>query len=281
MKRKSILLIVSFILITSPLFSVLPHSLAGQNTIIILHPDNPIMIVNGVSQEIDPGRGTKPVIIPEWSRTVVPIRAIVEALGGTISWENTTRKVTINFGNTTIELWIDNPQAKVNDAMVYIDPNNHNVKPIIVNDRTMLPLRFVAESLGCDVGWDNDTRTITITYPKEGQTTGTSLKIVNINYDAEGNDNENPNGEWVEIKNTGSTAVNLKGFVLEDESQHKFIFPDFVLNPGKTVRVYSGSGTSTSESLYWGSKSAIWNNDGDTACLYDSNGKLIDTYKYP
>jgi len=45
------------------------------------------MTVNNVSQEIDPGRSTKPVIIPEWSRTVVPIRAIVEALGGTISWE--------------------------------------------------------------------------------------------------------------------------------------------------------------------------------------------------
>ena len=45
-----------------------------------------------------------------------------------------------------------------------VDSNNHDVKPIIVNDRTMLPLRFVAESLGCEVGWDNDTRTITITY---------------------------------------------------------------------------------------------------------------------
>ena len=135
-----------------------------QTITITIQPDNPTMTVNGVSQEIDPGRGTKPVIIPEWSRTVVPVRAIVEALGGTISWDNTTRKVTINFGNTTIELWIDNPKAKVNGTEVWVDTDNHNVKPIIVNDRTMLPLRFVAESLGCDVGWDNDTRTITITY---------------------------------------------------------------------------------------------------------------------
>ncbi len=137
---------------------------AVQQTVITLQPDNAYMTVNNVSQEIDPGRCTKPVIIPEWSRTVVPIRAIVEALGGTISWEGTERKVTINFKGTTIELWIDNSQAKVNGTEVYIDPNNHNVKPIIVNSRTMLPLRLVAESLGCDVGWDNDTRTITITY---------------------------------------------------------------------------------------------------------------------
>ncbi|MEA3313702.1 MAG: stalk domain-containing protein [Caldisericota bacterium] len=135
-----------------------------EKTIIKLWPDNPKMTVNGVSKEIDIGRGTKPVIIPKWERTVVPIRAIVEALGGTISWESKTRKVTINFETTTIELWIDNPKAKVNGAEVWIDTDNHDVKPIIVNDRTMLPLRFVAESLGCDVGWDNDTRTITITY---------------------------------------------------------------------------------------------------------------------
>jgi len=135
-----------------------------KSVIIILQPDNPIMTVNGSLQEIDPGRGTKPVIIPEWSRTVVPIRAIVDALGGTISWDGIARKVTINFKGAIIELWIDNPQAKVNGIGKWIDDSNHNVRPIIRNDRTMLPLRFVAESLGCEVGWDPDTKIITITY---------------------------------------------------------------------------------------------------------------------
>jgi len=135
----------------------------SQHTI-ILHIGNSNFTVNSVSQEIDAGRGTKPVIIPEWSRTVVPIRAIVEALGGTIEWDGIERKVIINFDSTTIELWIDNPKARVNGTEVYIDPNNHSVKPIIINDRTMLPLRFVAESLGCDVGWEGTTQTITITH---------------------------------------------------------------------------------------------------------------------
>ena len=134
-------------------------------TIITLQPNNPMMTVNGVKQEIDPGRGTKPVIIAKWSRTVVPIRAIVEALGGTIGWDGTERKVTINFKDTVIELWIDKPQASVNGVMKWIDEGNHNVKPIIVNGRTMLPLRFVAENLGCQVDWDPATKTITITYP--------------------------------------------------------------------------------------------------------------------
>ena len=132
--------------------------------VITLQPDNPYMTVNSISQEIDPGRGTKPVIVSKWNRTVVPIRAIVEALGGTIEWDGTERKVTIHFNGTTIELWIDNPKAKVNGEMKWIDPKNHDVKPIIVNGRTMLPLRFVAENLGCIVQWDASTKMITIIY---------------------------------------------------------------------------------------------------------------------
>jgi len=137
-----------------------------EQIIIRLYIDNPNMYINEVKQEIDPGRGTKPVIIAEWARTVVPIRAIVEGLGGTIAWDNTARKVTINFKSTIIELWIDNPQAKVNGTGEWIDDDNHNVKPIIINDRTMLPIRFVAENLGCLVEWEEVRREIKITYQK-------------------------------------------------------------------------------------------------------------------
>ena len=59
---------------------------------------------------------------------------------------------------------MDNPKAKVNGTETWIDSDNHNVKPIIQNSRTLLPLRFVAESLGCSVDWNAATNTITITY---------------------------------------------------------------------------------------------------------------------
>ncbi len=54
-----------------------------------------MMSVNGIYKEIDPGRGTVPVIISEWGRTLLPIRAIVEELNGEVLWDGTTRKVTI------------------------------------------------------------------------------------------------------------------------------------------------------------------------------------------
>ncbi len=104
-----------------------------------------------------------PVIVE--SRTLLPIRFVVEPLGGTISWNEPEQKVTIIRGTTTIELWIGNNMATINGVLVMIDPNNANVKPFIIDPpgRTMLPLRFISEALGCTVLWDEPTQTVTIT----------------------------------------------------------------------------------------------------------------------
>jgi hypothetical protein len=131
---------------------------------IVLQVDTPYMYVEGKKTEIDPGRDTAPVIIKEWGRTVLPVRAIVEALNGTVKWDEIKRKVTIEFNSITIELWIDNPKAKINGIESWIDPDNHDVKPLILNSRTMLPLRFVAESLGCTIDWNSTTKIITLDY---------------------------------------------------------------------------------------------------------------------
>ncbi len=137
----------------------------GKKRIVIkLQIGNPVMTVNGVEMEIDPGRGTKPFIKPGWNRTLVPIRAIVEALGGMVGWEPKTRMVWIIFNTTEINMWIGNPQAKVNETPVWIDPSNHKVCPVIENSRTFIPIRFVAESMGCKVLWDDATKTVTIIY---------------------------------------------------------------------------------------------------------------------
>jgi len=133
-----------------------------QMIVLTLTIGNPYLSVNLVPQEIDPGRGTTPVI--RNGRTLVPIRAIVEAFGGSVSWDATERKVTVSLGSTNIELWIDKSNAKVNSIDASIDPDNFKVVPEIINGRTMLPLRFVAESLGCDVHWGATTKTITIIY---------------------------------------------------------------------------------------------------------------------
>jgi len=127
-------------------------------TVIILQIGKSTFTANGHTRTLD-----SPPIIKN-GRTLVPIRAIVEEIGGSIYWDGSERKVTIVLNDTTIELWIGNPQAKINGITKWIDDTNHNVMPEIINSRTMLPLRFVTESLGCEVGWDGMTKTITITY---------------------------------------------------------------------------------------------------------------------
>lgn len=153
-----------FIRFTVPDFSVDFE----QAKVLKLKIDSPYMYIDGVKQEVDPGRGTKPIILKGWDRTLLPIRAVVEGLGGKIYWNEKERKVTVDLGGNSVVLWIDNPVAEVNGNKVYIDVNNHKVKPIIINDRTMLPIRFVAESLGAHVEWYGNTREVLIVYPKKG-----------------------------------------------------------------------------------------------------------------
>lgn len=108
------------------------------------------------------------------------------------------------------------------------------------------------------------------------------LEIAEINADAPGDDNDNKNGEWVTIRSR-SGAADLTGFVLKDESaSHRYTFPDgFVLAEGASVRVFSGCGSNSENQLYWcNSRSAVWNNSGDTAFLLDPNGNVVDQLSY-
>jgi photosystem II stability/assembly factor-like uncharacterized protein len=129
-------------------------------TVIVLQIGQTSFTVNGSQRTLD-----SPPIIKN-NRTLLPIRAVVESLGGTVGWDAAERKVMVSLGSTTIELWIGKSIARVNGVDTSIDPANPKVVPEIINGRTMLPLRFVTENLGCDVKWDGTTKIITITYPK-------------------------------------------------------------------------------------------------------------------
>jgi len=142
---------------------ILPSlAVANPDTIVVkLWVGNQFMEVNGIRKPID-AQGTKPVILE--SRTLVPIRAIIEAFGGTVEWDANTKKVSLYFNNNTLELWIGNPLASLNGYSVQIDAANIKVVPLIIGGRTMIPLRFVAESFGIDVQYEASTKLITLTY---------------------------------------------------------------------------------------------------------------------
>ena len=97
-------------------------------------------------------------------RTFVPLRALVEHLGGAIAWNAKMRQVTLDVRGTTIVFTIGKSTALVNGKSLAIDPKNNKVVPVIVSGRSMLPLRFVAENLGFQIVWNAKLRTITLTW---------------------------------------------------------------------------------------------------------------------
>ncbi len=89
--------------------------------------------------------------------TLVPMRAIFEELGAEVKWDNSTRKITATKENTTIELKIDSKDAFKNYDIVRLLQ-----APSIINNNTMVPLRFVSEAMGAEVKWDEKSKTISI-----------------------------------------------------------------------------------------------------------------------
>jgi len=89
--------------------------------------------------------------------TLVPLRAIFEALGATVEWEQSTQTVTAVKDDITIILKIGDSFLTKNGERIALD-----VPAKIVGGRTLVPARAVAESFGADVQWDGTTRTVTI-----------------------------------------------------------------------------------------------------------------------
>lgn len=123
MRRTHLLRVLVAILLVAGLL-VPSVTTAWSSTEIKLWIGNASMSVNGVQQPID-AQGTKPVIVA--GRTLVPIRAVIKAFGGSVAWESSTRKVTVTLGKDSLDLWIDKAQASLNGIALSIDAANPTV----------------------------------------------------------------------------------------------------------------------------------------------------------
>jgi KAP-like P-loop domain-containing protein/lipase (class 3)/lamin tail-like protein len=90
----------------------------------------------------------------------------------------------------------------------------------------------------------------------------------------------NSKDEFVQIQNFGDLEQNMSNWTLTDQANHKYTFPNFVLLPQTSVRVWRMPGKDSKGDLFWGRKTRVWNNNGDTAYLYDAEGQSISTYTY-
>lgn len=116
--------------------------------------------LNELSMSMD----AAPVVVPP-GRVLLPVRYVADALGAHVDWEGSERKVVLKNDGNTIEVWIGRNSALVNGSYTLIDPDNPGITPLVLPPgRTMLPLRFIAEQLGCQVAWDPDQQVVTVTY---------------------------------------------------------------------------------------------------------------------
>ena len=134
------MMLVFTVTVTTGCFAAEPVTENDHTQVFLLtmQVGNPIMTVNGTESEIDPGRGTAPII--QNGRTLVPIRAIIEAMGGSVNWDEETQTVLLESEGDIITLTLGSTTAYFNETASTLD-----VAPVSINDRTMLPVRYIAE----------------------------------------------------------------------------------------------------------------------------------------
>lgn len=135
--------------------------LTANSTLYAKWKENNEIILTIGSQKISVfGREIKNDVAPKIvnDRTMLPIRIVAESLGGTVTWNGELQRVTIQKGADVILITIGADTAYVNGTAVKLD-----AAAFVENGRTYLPLRFVSETLGAQVAWNEAEKTVTIT----------------------------------------------------------------------------------------------------------------------
>lgn len=193
--------------------------LGGKTTSLSLYDENTRLIkmkindvnytVNGQAKKMD----AKPFISN--SRTLVPLRFIIEAIGGDVAWDGDTRIVTVNSKGKNIILPIDSKKIRVDGKEIAIDQ-----AAIIKGDRTYVPIRFIAENLDMNVNYINESREIEISYFEDKK----DLDSKNIEDNREANNsNKNANNKLNNKSNENSKdnkAINNKNLETNNKASN-------------------------------------------------------------
>ena len=116
------------------------------------------VVVNG--ENIDFTGDQEPVI--QKGRTLVPFRAVFEKMGAEVNWFEDIKLCEATYGSITVSIAIGDDKVTIGEGNVI----ETYVPAQIINGRTMVPLRVLSESIGADVSWDGETKTVSVTTPE-------------------------------------------------------------------------------------------------------------------
>ena len=116
------------------------------------------VVVNG--ENIDFTGDQEPVI--QKGRTLVPFRAVFEKMGAEVNWFEDIKLCEATYGSITVSIAIGDDKVTIGEGNVI----ETDVPAQIINGRTMVPLRVLSESIGADVSWNGETKTVSVTTPE-------------------------------------------------------------------------------------------------------------------
>jgi competence protein ComEC len=115
----------------------------------------------------------------------------------------------------------------------------------------------------------------------DSDTADDALAVAEVHADARGVEDENLNDEYVVFRNAGERTLDLSGWTVSDEADHRYTFPEgTTLAPGETLTLRTGIGQDGGGDYYWNAERPVWNNAGDTVFVRDDDGSLVLEVEY-
>lgn len=281
MKRKISLIMVLAVICR---FCVAFADVSENNSVMLLVGCSTAM-QNGKKVLIDDDEEVVPQI--KDGRTYIPIKFMGDSFGWNVQWDNKSKTAVLSDSNTKIEITIGEKELKKNDEIITLD-----VPALIMNDRTMLPLRSIAEAFGKEVFWDrrgfvaiSDEEMFKTAY--ERIQINTIIKDLLSGADEEVNSSEGlqwvaQNGAECKMDNNGIYTVS-KNNIEEDAytPAAKAVLPQKLTTDGKTVEIdFSVCGD---EIWKWARQLLLFNSAQGNSIfmIYNWEGEFcINGYKY-
>ncbi|MEK5321993.1 stalk domain-containing protein [Paenibacillus sp. SEL3] len=200
------------------------------------------VIINGVTQQY-----TQSPIVSQ-NTTLVPLRGVFESLGAQVEWDSKAKKVTASKNDDTLTLNIGSKLAYKNSKPVQLDAATQ-----IQKGQVLVPLRFVSQSLGAKVNWDQTTRTVTISNQGSGSATDTNslsskplaAPVTKVTYDTYYNDSLTYDdavklaiADSTSVK-TGEVSIDQAGKILKETGKNIDFVPAEAGNEGQD-KAYKG-----------------------------------------
>lgn len=167
LRKRLSALIVSAALLLTALPAIAPATASAATTMgsIVLTIDSPTMTVNGTSKAID-AEGSKPAL-DAGGYTMLPLRGVVEAMGGSLTWDAANRIVTMVKAGQTIKVPIGSTKLTVDGVQKDMLANNGTYKAAYINKsgRTLVHVRALQAFNNTTCTWNQATKQVTVTYP--------------------------------------------------------------------------------------------------------------------